>query len=109
MNGFDIFFTSLKSHSSFYFLGNVTGFQIFHIVCCSAYFVLTRCASPEEFHENNLFATKSSRHGSVGRASASTGHDRSWFRAPPMPVLSYVQENGSAAMLDTKRSAGAAP
>ena len=65
------FFTSLKSHSSFNFLGNVTGFQIFHIVCCSAYFVLTRCASPEEFHENNLFATKSSRHGSVGKASVS--------------------------------------
>ena len=65
------FFNSLKSQSSFNFLGNMTGFQIFHIICCSAYFVITRCASLEELHENNLFATKSSRHDSVGKASAS--------------------------------------
>ena len=26
-------------------------------------------------------------------------HDRSWFRAPPMPACKYVEENGLAAML----------
>ena len=33
-------------------------------------------------------------------------HDRSQFQAPPMLVCKYMDENGSAAMLATKRSAG---
>ena len=33
-------------------------------------------------------------------------HDRSRFRVPPMLVHRYVEENGSAAMLASKSSAG---
>ena len=36
-------------------------------------------------------------------------HDRSQFLAPPMSALWYVEENSSAAMLTTKRSAGVTP
>ena len=36
-------------------------------------------------------------------------HDRSWFQTPPMPACRYVEENGSAAMLAAKRSAGVTP
>ena len=48
---------------------------------------------------------------SVGRASAwsqtvKQQRDRFQSQAPPMLVHKYVDENGSTAMLDTKRSAG---
>ena len=36
-------------------------------------------------------------------------HDRSQFQAPPMPTHRYMEENGSAAMLAAKRSAGITP
>ena len=36
-------------------------------------------------------------------------YDRSRFRAPQMPACRYMEENSSAAMLATKRSAGVAP
>ena len=36
-------------------------------------------------------------------------HDGSWFQAPAMPPHWYVEENGSAAMLATKRLAGVTP
>ena len=51
-------------------------------------------------------------YSSVGRVSAwshTVRHNRSQFRAPPMPAHSYVEENSSAAMVATKRSAGVAP
>ena len=39
----------------------------------------------------------------------SSMHDRSQSWARPMPIHKYVDNNGSAAMLVTKRSAGVAP
>ena len=36
-------------------------------------------------------------------------HDESQFQVPPMPAHRYVEDNGSAAMLVTKRSAGVTP
>ena len=48
----------------------------------------------------------------VGRASAwshTMGYHRSWSQAPPMLVCKYMDENGSAAMLAAKRSAGVTP
>ena len=36
-------------------------------------------------------------------------HDESQFQAPPMPAHRYVEYNGSAAILATKRSAGVTP
>ena len=58
---------------------------------------------------------KLSQHSSVGRASAwshtvrQQQHSSTWFWAPPIPVHRYMEENGSAAMLATKRSAGVTP
>ena len=36
-------------------------------------------------------------------------HYRSWFRASPMPVHRYVEENGSAVMLGANTMAGVTP
>ena len=61
-----------------------------------------------------MYQQKQNQHSSVGRASALSHavrqwwHDRSWFWAPVMPASRYVLQNGSAAMLATKRLAGIA-
>ena len=36
-------------------------------------------------------------------------HDRSQFQDPPMPAYRYIEENGSAAMLATKKLAVVTP
>ena len=52
---------------------------------------------------------------SVGRASACLfshcewQHDRSHFKAPPMPAHRYIEENSLVPVLATKRSAGVTP
>ena len=54
-------------------------------------------------------------HSTVGRTSAclvshcDQWHDKSWFQALPMPAHRYVEENRSASILTTKRSAGVTP
>ena len=58
--------------------------------------------------------SKRSPHSSVGRASAWSHtvrywHHRSQSLAPPVPASRYVEENGSAAILATKRLAGVTP
>ena len=60
-------------------------------------------------------STLPSWHSTVGRMSAWSHivrqwwHERSLFQAPPMSAHRYVEENGSAAMPATNRSAGVAP
>ena len=53
-------------------------------------------------------------HSSVGRASVLSHtvrkrHDRSQIQAPSVLVCRYMDQNGSASMLATKRSAGVTP
>ena len=55
-----------------------------------------------------------SRHTPVSRSSTWSHtvrqqHSISKSRAPPMLVCKYVDDNGSVAMLDTKRSVGVTP
>ena len=72
------------------------------------------CDSLEKFiMPSPLF--KISNNSSVGRVSAcmvspcEQRHDRFQFQAPPMPARRYMEENGLAAMLVTKRSADVTP
>ena len=58
-----------------------------------------------------FFVLKPNWYSSACRASVclpGLQHNRSWFRAPPLPACRYMEENGLATMLAAKRSAGVA-
>ena len=66
----------------------------------SLHFNFTKLTSREGLHKRYI----------AGRASTwLQRHDRCQFRAPPMPAHRCVENNCSAVMLATKRSAGVTP